>query len=89
MLKCVPIREMKDTGKFTELVRSNDGPITVTRNGTDALVVMSPDYWDGLQLQLAKANLLARIEVGEKEIAEGSYLEADAAVNQLRDKYGL
>lgn len=89
MPKCVPIRELKDTGRFAELVRSSDGPVTVTRNGRDALVAMSPEYWEGLQLQLAKAELLARIDVGEREIADGEYVDAPSVTGRLREKYGL
>ena len=50
---------------------------------------MSTKYWESLQPQLAEANLLAREVTGEKEVAEGSYSEAGAAVNQLREKYEL
>lgn len=89
MPKCVPIREMKDTGRFTELVKTSSEPITVTRNGCDAMVVMSTEYWESLQLQLAKADLLARIDVSEREIAHGEYVDASLALERLRERHGL
>lgn len=42
---CVPIKDMRDTAKFSELVESTPGPITVTKNGYSKFVVMrSVDY---------------------------------------------
>ncbi len=40
MALCVPVREMKDTAKFLSVVEGSKEPVTVTRNGRDALVVM-------------------------------------------------
>lgn len=89
MAKCVPIRELKNTGRFAETVRSSDGPVTVTRNGMDAMVAMSPEYWEGVQLQLAKADLFARIQLAEREIAGSDYDDIKTAMGRLMEKHGL
>ena len=39
MPKCVSMHDMNNTVKSTELVRSKDGPVTVTHNRAGALVV--------------------------------------------------
>ena len=40
MPKTVPIRDLKDTAAFARLVEDSNAPVTVTRNGYDAFVVM-------------------------------------------------
>lgn len=46
MATCVPVRDMKDTAKFSETVRNADGPVTVTKNGRDEFVVMTSDAYE-------------------------------------------
>lgn len=43
MPTCVPIKAMKDTTRFVEVVNGAKEPVTVTRNGYDTLVVMTPE----------------------------------------------
>ncbi len=53
MAHCVPVRELKDTAKFLSVVEGSKDPVTVTRNGRDALVVMKPVAYVGLRSELA------------------------------------
>ena len=75
MPTCVPIRDMKDTAKFTELVESSASPIIVTRNGYDAFVVMRSDEFESMQQEVAKAQLLTRIAQANAEWAAGDYVD--------------
>ena len=89
---CVPIKDMKDTAKFARLVEEADGPVTVTKNGYDAFVVMRSADYDRLanrDMEAAKQKLLSRMELAEREIAEGKYVDYDTATRKLRKKYGL
>lgn len=58
MPKTVPIRDLKDTAAFAKMVESSDVPVTVTRNGYDAFVVMRSSDYDAMQEELAKAKLM-------------------------------
>ena len=40
MPTCVPVKDMKDAGKFAKLVEESREPAIVARNGYDAFVVM-------------------------------------------------
>ncbi len=62
MALCVPVRELKDTAKFLSVVEGSKGPVTVTRNGRDALVVMTPEAYDGLRNELAHERLMRRLD---------------------------
>lgn len=48
MPKIIPLRELKNASKISELVHSNEEPIFVTKNGVSDLVIMSSDKYDSL-----------------------------------------
>ena len=50
---CVPIKDMRDTAKFSELVETTTGPVTVTKNGYSKFVVLRSEDYD-LMVQLNK-----------------------------------
>lgn len=89
MARCVSIKEMKDTAAFTRRVEESQGPITVTRNGYDAFVVMRSDEYEAIQEELAKARLLTRIAQAEHEYAVGQYSDGQEFSESMREKYGL
>ena len=43
---CVPIKDMRDTAKFSELVETTPGPVTVTKNGYSKFVVLRSEDYD-------------------------------------------
>lgn len=89
---CVPIKELKDTAKFSRLVEESVGPITVTKNGYDAFVVMRSADYDRLVtrgLEESKQKLLDRIAIAEQEKAEGRYADGPTAMAELRKRYDL
>lgn len=45
MALCAPVRDMKDTAKALSVVTGSKDPVTVTRNGRDALIVMTPEAY--------------------------------------------
>jgi len=71
---CVPIKDMRDTAKFSELVESTPGPITVTNR---------------MVQEQAKARLMERVAIAERERAAGLGRSAFEALSDLETKYGL
>ena len=86
---CVPIRAMKDTAKFAATVEESDGPVTVTKNGRDAFVVMGTEEYAAMSEEVAKAKLLGRMLTAEEELAAGDYVDGAAFTAQVRARYGL
>lgn len=89
MSLCVPIKDLRDTAAFDEMVSTSPTPIIVTKNGYDRFVcVRSSDFsrWEHAE---ARARLLERIMVSERERAEGKSVDAFEATESLREKYGL
>lgn len=46
MPRIIPIRDLKDTGKISELCKSENQPIFVTKNGYADMVIMSADVFE-------------------------------------------
>lgn len=86
---CVPIKDMRDTAKFSALVESAPGPVTVTKNGYSKFVVMRSEDYDLLEAERGRAELLARIAVAERERANGEGADAFKSLAALRERYGL
>ena len=89
MAVCVPIKDMRDTVKFSELIESAPGPVTVTKNGYDQFVVMRSDDYEAIRLSEAKARLMARMALAERERAQGTAVDALESLDRIEAKYGL
>jgi len=48
MPKIIPIRDLKDTTKISELCHSQGGPVFITKNGYDDMVIMSSEVYNSL-----------------------------------------
>ena len=85
----VPIRDMRDTAKFSELVESSPTPVIVTKNGYSKFVVMRSEDYDELAAERAKARLMSRIAVAERERAAHAGVDAFEFLNALKEEHGL
>ena len=86
MPKIIPIKELKDTANISMMVRENAGPVYVTKNGYDDMVIMSTEEYDRLIYQL---DILEKLAEGERAIRRGETVDATESVEQIRRRYGL
>ncbi len=70
MTVCVPIRDLKDTSKFNDLVE-REHEVIVTKNGYNAFRCISEERMAALELLEAKEKLLSRLMLADKETKEG------------------
>lgn len=89
MSLCVPIKEMKNTASFAQLVESSSEPVIVTRNGYDAFAVMTIDQLEMLKLEAARVHLYQDIDEAEADIAAGRVTTASESQQNARKRYGL
>lgn len=89
MTVCVPIKDLKNTAEFTETVRRAGGPVTVTKNGRSAFVSMTPEHYEALRLEAARAQLYRVIDRAEADIDAGRVTDARESQASLRERYGL
>ncbi len=89
MATCVPIKDLRDTAAFDELVASSKTPITVTKNGYDRFVCIRSEDFERMQQSAAEAKLMARMQIAEYERKNGLAVDAFEALEKLGEKYGL
>lgn len=85
---CVPIKEMKNTAEFTKTVVAAQEPVFVTKNGREALVSMSPEVYEGLRREAARARLYDVVERGLDDMRAGRTSDAKSVTATLRAAYG-
>ena len=86
---CVPIKDMKDTASFAKTIENARGPVTVTKNGYNAFVVMKSADYEALQQDLAQTRLLNRMLLAEHEYSSGKYSDGDEFLSRIRESHGL
>ena len=81
----VPIRDLRDTSRISELAHKQQEPIYITKNGYSDLVVMSAEYYE----RFARENHIDQaIYEAEQEFAEtGECVDANVAFAELEKKY--
>lgn len=89
MATCVPIKDLRDTASFDELVEKSSTPITVTKNGYDRFVCMRSDEYERLKRSSAESKLLARMQIAEYEREHNLARDAFEALDEIGRKYGL
>ena len=80
----LPIRDLKNTAKISELCRVTDAPVFITKNGYGDMVIMSMKRYEET---LAKLDAYAKFETAETQIAQGRVVDATASLEKLRGKY--
>lgn len=88
MTVCVPVRDMKNTASFAELVEK-ERDVTVTKNGYNSFHCLSNEEYSQLQEEAAKAKLLSKLMLAESEIAAGKYEDFDEFVLSVKAEHGL
>lgn len=85
---CVPVRSMKNTAKFAELVE-RERDVTVTKNGCEIFHCLSDEQYRAMRDEMARARLLSRAMRSEQELEAGAYCDYDDFVAGVREEYGL
>ena len=86
MPRIIPIRDLRDTGKMSEMCSESREPIFITKNGYGDMVLMSMEVYESMQ---KKWEIYSEIEQAEAEIARGQVMPAREGLASVRAKYGL
>ena len=86
MPQIVPIKELKNTNRISQMCHESHEPIYVTKNGYGDMVIMSMEAYER-QMVLAEAE--AKLAAAEEQVAAGNVLAAKMAFAALREKYGV
>ena len=86
MPQIIPIKELKDTTKISELCHASSEPIYITKNGYGDMVVMSMETYEAT---ITRDQIYKELEISERQVAEGKTRPAKEALADLRVKYEL
>ena len=84
-MEIVPMRDLKNTVHIEELCKDN-GKVFVTKNGYGRLVVMDIDYYERTMQKMYEAKAIIE---GLEDIKAGRTVDGDAAISNIRSKYGI
>lgn len=85
MQQCIPIRDLKNTSEISQMCKSSNEPIFITKNGHNDMVIMSAEVYEKIRLY----SVYEKLAEAEADIAQGRISDAKASLSALRSKYGL
>lgn len=85
MPQIIPIKDMQNTEKLSELCHATQEPVFVTKNGYGDMVVLSMESYERYT---ARAKIFDEIMEGRAQAERGELLNGDDALASLREKYG-
>ena len=86
MPQIVPIKELKNTNRISQMCHETGESIYVTKNGYGDLVVMSMEAYER---QMILNEVTTKLAAAEEDVAAGRVVPAKEAFAALREKYGL
>lgn len=84
MPQIIPIRDMKNTSKISQMCHESDEPVFVTKNGYGDMVIMSMKVYEEKMFML---DVYSKLHAAEEQLTEGKVLDGDASLKSIRDKY--
>ena len=86
MAYIIPIKDLKETSKISELCHSVHEPVHITKNGYGDMVIMSTEVFDALS---KRWQIYADIQLSRQQADNGMLHDASETLNSLRCKYGI
>ena len=81
-MQIIPITDLRDTNKITEMCYATNEPLFITKNGYGPMVIMSMKTYNEEQDEKLLPARLASAQ-------QGNVIDADTALQEIKTKYGL
>ena len=85
-MQIIPIKELRDTNKISDLCNESNEPIFITKNGYGDMVIMSIKTYEE---KLEKITMYESILEGLNDIKSGKVKDGPASLKEIKDKYGI
>lgn len=86
MPQIVPIRDLKNTSKISDMCHATNEPIFITKNGYGDMVIMSMEVYEKT---VYINSVYDKLEKAEESVANGNVTDAMESVKRIREKYDL
>lgn len=81
-----PIRDLQNTTRISQFVKSVNEPVFITKNGVNDMVLMNDAVYERI---MAQNEIYRKLAEAEAEVAAGEpLLNANEVLKELRAKYG-
>lgn len=84
MAQILPIKELRDTNKISQICNASDNPIYITKNGYGDMVIMSMTVYEK---KLAQLEMYQYIMDGKKQAENGELVNGKSFLAELKNKY--
>lgn len=84
MPQIIPIKDLRDTTRISEMCNTTNEPIYITKNGYGDMVVMSMAAYEQ---RLARIDMYAKIMEGKAQAENGQLLDGPSTMAGLKKKY--
>ena len=85
-MQIIPIKDLRDTNKISDLCNESNEPIFVTKNGYGDMVIMSIKTYEE---KLERIEMYEAILEGLEDIKKGNVEDGPTVLKELHEKYGL
>jgi PHD/YefM family antitoxin component YafN of YafNO toxin-antitoxin module len=82
----VPVRDLKDTNKISELCNREKRPVFITKNGYGYMVIMSMAYYEET---MGRNAVYAKLEEARADVAAGRVKPLNKAIAKQRAKLNV
>ena len=86
MPQIIPIRDLRDTNKMSEMCGESQEPIFITKNGYGDMVIMSMAVYEQ---RMARLEAREKIMEGKAQADAGELLDGPATMEAIKKKHGL
>ena len=89
MTQIIPIKDLKESAKISEMCHSTEEPIFITKNGYGDMVIMSIETFEKYKRLLQRQRIYHELALAEKDVQAGRTMDAYESLDELSKKYGL
>ena len=86
MPRIIPIRDLRDTGRMSEMCSESKEPIFITKNGYGDMVIMSMAVYEE---RLARLEMRDKILAGKAQADSGNLIDGPDAMKAIGVRHGL
>jgi len=86
MPNIIPIEDLKNTSKISEMCKESDEPVFVTKNGYGDMVIMSAETYEK---KFHLLDVYEKLDEADRQVKSNKASDAYEALSKLRKKYRL
>ena len=86
MPQIIPIKDLKNTAEISAMCHQSNDPVFITKNGYGDMVIMSMEAYERAFFML---DVQQKLMEAKDDVAAGRTLDAESALQKVKEAYGL